>query len=275
MGTIDKNLLFYKIMNYPVPRNQNIFVLWKKIDTDKKQNNQFSRDQKNKYLENFIKIINQHWKLYKSLPFIKEIFLCNSISFNATKRDSDIDLFIITKKWAMRRARFFSSLFFKIHWLKRSLKNKRQKFCLSFYVTENNTNLYPIMIDKTDIYLTYRLAHLVPLYQESSNYHSIYQNNKRFWSLMPNHPQEYYINIWNKLFTWKTKTKKRIEFRFWWLFWKFVELIIKTIRIPILIRKTKKLWSKWKHIIISDKMLKFHDDIRKKISTLYKIALKR
>ena len=31
--------------------------------------------------------------MYQSLPFVKEIFLCNSISFNALKRDSDIDLF--------------------------------------------------------------------------------------------------------------------------------------------------------------------------------------
>ncbi len=275
MGTIDKNLLFYKIMNYPVPTDKEIFALEKKIEPKPKLTKGFSRTEKNQYLDKFLKIINKHWKLYKSLPFIKEIFLCNSITFNALKRDSDIDLFIIVKKGSMRRARFFSAIFLKIYWLKRSLKNKRQKFCLSFYITEDNKNLYPIMIDKTDIYLTYRLAHLIPLYQESSNYSSIYQNNKRFKSLMPNHPQEHCINIGNKLFTWKTKTKKRIEFRFGWLFWNIIELIIKTIRIPILVKKIKKLWNKWKKIIINDKMLKFHDDIREKINFLYQMALKK
>lgn len=275
MGTIDKNLLFYKIMKYPVPKEKELFLLEKKSEIKLNQKEGFSRTEKNQYLDKFLNIINKHWKLYKSLPFIKEIFLCNSISFNATKRDSDIDLFIVVKKWCMRKARFFSAIFFKLHWLKRSLKNKKQKFCLSFYITEDNKNLYPIMIDKTDIYLTYRLAHLVPLYQESSNYRSIYKNNKRFWSLMPNHPQEYCINIWNKLFTWNTKTKKRIEFRFWWLFWKLIEFIIKIIRVPILIKKIKKLWDKWKQIIINNKMLKFHDDIRKQVNLLHHIALKK
>jgi len=275
MGTIEKNLLFYKIMNYPVPKEKKLFLLEKKSDTKINQKKEFSRTEKNQYLDKFIKKINKYWKLYKSLPFVKEMFLCNSISFNALKRDSDIDLFIIVKKGSMRRARLFSAIFFKIHWLKRWLKNKRQKFCLSFYITEDNKNLYPIMIDKTDIYLTYRLAHLVPLYQESSHHHNIYENNKRFKTLMPNHPQDYCINTGTKSFKWKTKIKKTIEFLFWWLFWKFIELIIKNIRIPILVKKTKKLWKKWEGIIISDKMLKFHNDIREKVNLLYQIALKK
>ncbi len=256
MGTIDQSLLFYKIMKYPVPTESNIFSLEKKANTQSHINRNFSREEKNKYMDKFIDIINKYWKLYKSLPFIQEIFLCNSISFNALKRDSDIDLFIIKKKWHI-------------------LKNKKQKFCLSFYITQDNKNLYPIMIDKTDVYLTYRLAHLVPLYKESSTHHSIYQNNTRFKSLMPNHPQEYCINIWNKLFTWKTKTKKRLEFIFWWIFGKLIEFIIKTIRVPILIKKINKLWEKWKQIIISNQMLKFHDDIRKQVHLLYQIALKK
>ena len=34
---------------------------------------------------------------FQSIPFIEQIFLCNSISFNALDKNSDIDLFIITK----------------------------------------------------------------------------------------------------------------------------------------------------------------------------------
>lgn len=278
-------------MKYPVPTESKFFLFEKKIKSttvinqkktkNTKKNQQFSRKEKNKFIDRFISKINKHWNLYKSLPFIKEIYLCNSITFNALKRNSDIDLFIIVKKGSMRRARFFSAVFFKLNGLKRSMTDKKQKFCLSFYISEDNKNLYPIMIDKTDIYLTYRLAHLVPLYKENnkntqqhSNNHSIYQNNKRFKSLMPNHPLDYCINIWNILFTWKTKTKKRLEFRFGWVFWKAIEWLIKIIRLPILIKKIKKLGRKWKHIIISNKMLKFHDDIREQIQLIYQIAKK-
>jgi len=226
-------------------------------------------------MDKFIEKINKYGKLYQSIPFVKEIFLCNSISFNTLKRDSDIDIFIITKKNSIWRARFFSAIFFKLLWIKRSMTNKKQKFCLSFYITEDHKNLYPIVIEKTDIYLTYRLAHLVPLYQESLNKNSMFEKNKRFKELIPNHPQKYCIDIWNKIFTWKSKTKKRLEFIFGWIIGQLLEKIIKFIRLPILLNKIKKLWSKWKLIVINNQMLKFHDDIREQVHLLYQIAKKQ
>lgn len=272
----DQKLLFYEIMNYPVPENSEFFEYWtknEKINFEK--NNKFSRKEKNKYIDQFTEKINKFWKLYKSLPFISEIFLCNSISFNSLKEDSDIDIFIITKRNKLRRARFFSELYFGIIWQKRFKNNKKQKFCLSFYTREDNTNLYPIMLkNKSDIYLWYRLAHLVPLYQEKQNDNWIYKANPRFNAMFPNHPCEYCINIWTKLFTWKSTFKTIIEFLFWWLFGKLIEKLIKYTRKPILRYKTKKLWDKGKWIIVNDKMLKFYDDKRYQIASIFTIEQK-
>lgn len=262
-------------MNYSVPKQKEFFYFATKTNKTGKINHWFSRETKDKLMNQFIEKINKYGKLYQSIPFVKEIFLCNSISFNTLKRDSDIDIFIITKKNSIRRARFFSAIFFKLLWIKRSMKNKKQKFCLSFYITEDHKNLYPIIIEKTDIYLTYRLAHLVPLYQESLNKNSLFIKNKRFKELMPNHPEEYCITIWNKIFTWKSKIKKWLEFIFWWTIGHILEKIIKFIRLPILLNKIKKLWPSWKQIVINDEMLKFHNDIRDQIHLLYKIAQKQ
>ena len=272
----DQKLLFYEIMNYPIPENSEFFEYWgKKENLNYTWNQEFSRKEKNKYLETFITKINKFWNLYRSLPFISEIFLCNSITFNSLKEDSDIDIFIITKKNKLRRARFFSELYFTILWQKRFKKNKKQKFCLSFYTREDNINLYPIMIkNKSDIYLWYRLAHLIPLYQEKENNDWLYKNNPRFNAMFPNHPQKYCINIWTELFTWKSIFKKIIEFLFWWLFWKLIEKLIKYTRKPILRYKTKKLWDKWKWIIVNDKMLKFYDDKRYQIASIFTLEQK-
>lgn len=272
----DQKLLFYEIMNYPVPENHKFFEYWAKKENTIFENNQkFSRKEKNEYIDQFITKINKFWNLYKSLPFISEIFLCNSITFNSLKEESDIDIFIITKKNKLRRARFFSELYFTIIWQKRFKKHKKQKFCLSFYTREDNTNLYPIMLkSKSDIYLWYRLAHLIPLYQEKENDDWIYKANPRFSAMFPNHPQKYCINIWTNLFTWKSIFKKIIEFLFWWLFWKLMEKLIKYIRKPILRYKTKKLWDKWKWIIINDKMLKFYDDKRYQIASIFTLEQK-
>lgn len=271
MVYVEKDLTFYDIMKYPIPTQWDFFVYWKKLNIEWNfDKTKYSRKEKNQYMDIFINEINKHWKLYKSLPFVSEIFLCNSITFNALKEDSDIDIFIIAKNDAMRRARFFSALFFKMLWLKRSLKNKKLKYCLSFYVTEDNKNLYPIILpNKTDIYLAYRLAHLVPLYHETEKCKNIYKDNPRFSSYLPNHIQDYCINIWNDNFCWSSKIKNIFEFICGWFVWKLIENFIKIIWLPILKNKIKKLWNKWKQIVISDKMLKFHDDIRSVISDLH------
>jgi hypothetical protein len=269
-------LTFYKIMKYPIPINMEYFFFEKKTDIDFKtkiSQDWFSRQEKNKYMDGYIEFINKHWKLYQSIPFIKEIYLCNSISFNALKKDSDIDLFITTHKNSIRRARFFSLLFFFILWLKR-WKKIRKKFCLSFYVTEDHQNLYSINLPRADVYLNYWLAHLIPLYQEQLNSSNIYKKNKRFNITMPNHPQRFCINIWNKIYHWKSKFKKRLEFIFWWLPWKALEIIISSVWIPILSLKTKRLWKKWQWIIVNNNMLKFHEDKRPQIHLMYEIEHK-
>ena len=130
-------------------------------------------------MEEFITHIEKYGRRYKALPFVKNIFLCNSITFNSLKKDSDIDLFIITKKNSLWRARFRSVLLFALTGLKRSRKKKEKKFCLSFYITEDHKSLYNIMISKTDIYLNYWLAHLVPLYSEHETL-DMYKDNTRF-----------------------------------------------------------------------------------------------
>jgi hypothetical protein len=60
MGTINKNLLFYKIMNYPVPTQSDFFLFEKKTDKINNINNEFSRNKKNKFMDKYIKEINKH-----------------------------------------------------------------------------------------------------------------------------------------------------------------------------------------------------------------------
>jgi len=270
-----KELLFYKIMKYPIPTNYEFFLFWKKSKEKKeKKETQFSRDTKCELMDQYIDYINKFRNIYKNIPFIKEIYLCNSITFNALHPNSDIDIFIVTKKNSLRRWRFFSVLIFFLLGIKR-WKNKEKKFCLSFYTTEDNRNLYPICIEKNDIYLSYWLSHLVPLYIEDPDFKNIYEENKWINSTIPNHPQKHIINIWNNQLKWKTILKQIIEKILGWIQWKILEQIIKFIRLPIVITKSKRPKNKWSWIIINNKMLKFHRDIRLKIHLKYQTLSKK
>lgn len=266
------DLLFYEIMNYPIPKNKEYFSTEKEnISQLSLESKEFSRDNKDPLLDEYCWYIAKHQKIFKSLPWIKNIYLCNSITFNKLHPWSDIDLFIVAKKWCLRRARLLSAIIFFILWLKRSKTKIDKKYCLSFYITENAQNLYSISIPNTDIYLAYRLAHLVPLYQEIEGKETIYKDNPRLFSLLPNLPKEYHtINLGLPVYHGNTSTKIKLEKYISGTLWHIVEYLIKTIRIPLLIHKTKKLKEIGNDIIFNDSMLKFYQDKRKKISLLYR-----
>lgn len=278
----ERQLAFYKIMKYPIPRETEYFLFDERIKTDPvhiqrlgkfEKSKDFSRSKENPYMEEYRKFIKKYTRLYKTLPFIRSIYLCNSITFNALNEHSDIDIFIVTKKWALRRARFFSELYFRIFFLKRGLRgHSRKKFCLSFYITEDSQNLYPIMLPKNDIYFIYWMAHLVPLYQEE--FTNIYKDNRRLQSVLPYFPGKSTINIWIPTTYGKSRWKKTLEFWCWWIRWKLLELIIKSIRLPIVIYKKNKMKTKWRWVIINKHMLKFHGDIRKRVHLLYEVYIK-
>lgn len=269
----EEKLLFYKIMEYPIPQNKELFFC-----SEDKEKDILEREQINSWpdtpplIKEYLKYIQKWSRVFKIIPFIKTIYLCNSISFNKINEDSDIDIFIISKKNTLRRSRFWSTMIFRVLWLKRSFYNKKKKFCLSFYVTENHQNLYNISLANTDIYLAYRIAHLIPIYEEEEGNSNIYEQNTRISAILPNFKgkQQIFINL--ECIYGKSKIKNVLEYIQWGIVWKIIETSIKTIWLPIIIYKTKKLGEQWKDIIVNNFMLKFHADKRKKIALLYKLA---
>ena len=268
-----EKLLFYEIMNYPVPNGKEYFFCSdeKEIDIPKKQET-ISRREISPLMDEYLKYIQKWDRIFKSLPFIKTIYLCNSISFNKINENSDIDIFIVSSKKALRRTRFWSTVVFRIIWIKRSMIHKKKKFCLSFYITEDKQNLYNISLTNTDVYLAYRIAHLIPIYEEEKGNASIYKHNTRINWILPNFrgEQQIFLNI--RCTYGKTKIRCFLEQIQKWLRGQAIERIIKTIWLPLIIYKTKKLGAQWKDIIVNNSMLKFHADKRKKIALLYKIA---
>jgi hypothetical protein len=93
-------------MNYPVPKNAGLFFQYsdtehtirkKLLKELEEQENSFSRDKKSKYMDEYLKEVERLKSTFQSIPFVQQIFLCNSISFNALDESSDIDLFIISE----------------------------------------------------------------------------------------------------------------------------------------------------------------------------------
>lgn len=215
-----KNFDFYEIMKYPLPKQKEFFST-EKISELPEVQEEFSREEKNPYRGEYYSTITKYQKIFKHLPFIKAIYLGNSLTFNSISENSDIDLCIITKRGAMRRARLISLFVFWILGIKRSATNKKKKFCLSFYIDENHQNLYSISLAQVDIYLAYRIAHLVPLYQEEKKREEKTEKNKKnenmreanSWinSILPNIPQQQTIFLDFETSHGRSRIKEKIE----------------------------------------------------------------
>jgi hypothetical protein len=229
----------------------------KKKSTKQIQNTQEEKKY-NKIIQTHRNKIKRYKRLRKNLPYIEHIYLCDSMSFDATDAWSDIDLFFIVKHGCIWRARLLSVIICTILGIKRSMKKKSGLFDLIFYVDEKHTNLEPISLQPEDIYLNYRLAHLIPLYQNKP--YNIYTDNTRLQKTLPNFPMKHITQ--SEIQTWSWWIKKTREIILWIRSDNFWEQSIKSIRKPLVIKKKKQHKESWRGIVITDRMLKFHKDRR-------------
>ncbi len=269
-----KALLFYSIMDYPLPEQKEYFLfdhpLAKEDRQQNKQTTKTSQTTDNTYRQEYKVFLVKHQKLIASLPFVEQVYLCNSISFNALHEKSDIDLTIIVKEGKIWTVKLFTTLYLLLRWVRRRGDNVRKKFCTCFYMTEEAVNLFPTKLKQhTDIYLIYRIAHLIPYYsRERSKQNILIQNNARIQNFLPNHPLQSVINSWIRCMDWTVTSKKRIERTLSWIMGNILEKLIKYTWLPIILWKKRKLQNS-ESIIISDSMLKFFDDKRAKIQFLF------
>lgn len=269
------NLIFYDIMDYPIPKDHEVF-LYDKKSNKKTSLNTFSRNKKNPHMNEYLAEVEKMENLYKGIPFVEEIYLCNSITFNALHAGSDIDLFIITQPGRIRSTKFRAMLIFFFSGRKRTLSKKKKKVCLSFFITNDQKNLYNISIPNIDIYLCYRVQHLVLLYQdeEKKGEKSIFQQNKWVKAVLPNYQQQQVINIGNTVFSGKSKIKIFLEKIGKGSIGDAIEGTLKYLQLFII--NTKRIFAaeRNKDVIVNDSMLKFHQDIRQKIHLLYTMKTK-
>jgi predicted nucleotidyltransferase len=267
---------FYNLMHYPVPKNSNLYQYisenWNSTETslpEHKNKDSFSRSQKCELMDEYIEYINQWSWIFKYIPCIRQVYLCNSITFNALHKNSDIDLCIITRSGYLRFARLFSWIVIKVTWLKREKgkfnNNNRKKFCLSFYIDEEHTDIYHLRKRQGDVYLSYWLAHTILLYSDGilSDNHLI-EYNKKLLSYLPHHPSSQSIVLGNNIIRGSSYSKKIMEWLVYNRLGRLLQHSIWVIRWRWIggYKKSRLSNHTQKEIIISSTMLKFHEDKR-------------
>jgi len=130
------------------------------------------------------KIAAERWKKVKRVlkfiqfvPFVKMVAVCNSLAIDNSKKDADIDFFIIARKKRIWLTRFMVTF---MVWLIGQWRHKNKifgKICLSFYITDEFLNLNSLAIGPYDIYLANWIHQLRPVYGEEKIYEEfIFEN---------------------------------------------------------------------------------------------------
>ncbi|MFA6594339.1 MAG: hypothetical protein WCT16_03730 [Candidatus Buchananbacteria bacterium] len=80
-------------------------------------------------------------RLIARLPYVKAVAVYSSLALKNSEAGGDIDLFIIAHSGRLWTARFFVNSFLKIFRLRPQGENAKDKFCASYFISEENLSL--------------------------------------------------------------------------------------------------------------------------------------
>ncbi len=213
ISSVLTTLSFYDLFEFPLTNMEIYDNLWgvkcglneclKAIDTLREENKLYFADgfyclsgrgelvdiRKKRYLFSYHKwrMIEKHLWVFRLVPFIKMVGVSNTLGFSNAKENGDIDLLVITKKDRLFTTRLILTFWMLILGKWRHGKNVANRFCLSFYVTENYINFRKLLIDENDIYLMYWLKWLRPIYGTDMKVaENFWRKNKWVEKFIPN-----------------------------------------------------------------------------------------
>lgn len=212
-------------------------------------------------------------KIFRFIPWIKMIAVGNLIGAHNLKDDGDLDFFIVAEHKRIWLTRFFCVGLAKFLGWRPQANNSRDKICLSFYVSERALDLSSLMLrpdsigrlsslqhddENYDIYFTYWLAGLAPLYDAGGVYNKLVKANARLLAGLPN---------WRLIEPVKRRQVKPILSEF---YHDLIDLLIgglepqfKALQLRLLPPRLKNLMNQDNRVVINDQIIKLHANDRR------------
>lgn len=175
-------------------------------------------------------------KIFSFFPGVLAVAAANFIGDHNWRLKSDIDIFIICRKNYLWLSRLYCAGIAKLLFSRPKDNNKRDKICLSFYISEDSLNLDKLHLPGGDPYFKYWLLGLVPLYSQGHIWEDFQVAN--------NNPNRQVANF-NESF--KTNTP---------ILW--LEMLAKKIQLAIMPRALKEAASRQEGVLINNSVLKLY-----------------
>lgn len=124
----------------------------------------------------FNKIRRFEW-LLQMIPFVRSMSIINSLALGTADAQSDIDFFVVTRKRMLYFVRTIVILLFKSLGLYKTKGKIKERFCFGFYTTQDNLDFSSILLSGDDVYFSFWLASMQPVFGESIYFQTIASNN--------------------------------------------------------------------------------------------------
>ncbi len=199
------------------------------------------------------------------VPFVRAVFVCNTLAFSVADRTSDIDVLIIVKGGRMWTARLMTTILMSVCGLRRTKKRIQDRICLSFYLADRALNIMKFRIPD-DIYMSFWLRTLIPVYDPDHLRDSILRANQEL--LEPFLPHARYTHPMLRLDR-SHELGKRTSVRIVeWVLQSRVgdrgESFVRAIQRKKIFRNRHSLvHAKDTRVVVNDSVLKFHENDRR------------
>ncbi len=216
------------------------------------------------YVEKKMKRAKKAANILRFLPFVRALFVCNQIQFGVSEK-SDIDVLLVIKSGRLYLTRFFITVFLSLFRLRRNNRKVTDRICLSFYVSDNGLDFSGLRIHNEDVYFSYWLATLIPVYDPKNNLQSIVNQNSWVKNFLP-----HAFSKKENFLLWESHDTKFSLF-----FKNIFEKVLSQSIGDALENFTKKIQQRrmkknihaykgeYSHVVVSDFILKFHENDRR------------
>ncbi len=231
-----------------------------------KENHILTRNKRYGFAEKKYAIAIRCARILSYLCSVRLICVCNSLALSNARETSDIDFFIITQKNRIWSTRFLVTIMLHFTKMRRHHEKIQDRVCLSFYISEEALSLEKILLEN-DIYFFYWLANLYPLYDRENIFEKLW--NENMWLC------EYFPNIFLRAPSLrrrvKSQTLKNIIIRLGEIILnsflgEMVERILKKFQMRKILKNTESVFRFHDtRVIVSDSMLKFHENDRREM----------
>lgn len=213
-------------------------------------------------------------KFLRAIPFLKAIFVCNTVAAGTANDQSDIDFFIVSTSKRVWMVRLFSNLILRVFGL-RTYKNKTtNRVCLSFFVDEKHLDLSSLRVANDDIHFAYWIYQMVPIYDPEKIHENFLGLNQWIKAFLP------HAYDWRGYEYTKSVSVGKIA-SVWRWFWETAWRGWYGDRVEIQAREWQKSRLQWEiikkaeagdnHVILSVGIIKLHEnDTRTKLHAEWK-----